>query len=342
MGILDGIIGTITGNGLLGLGGSLISGFLGAEGQKDTNQQNLEIAREQSAFNAAEAQKNRDFQAQWAQHMINVDAGVREQQMNFQRDMSSTAYQRAVDDMQKAGLNPMLAYSQGGASQPTGSSVTASAPSGSQAQASNAHPMQNVNVAGLNAAAAAADVTARIKSTDVANAQIDLMGAQKVQALSSAGHLDQVAANLRYEAEHIFPETVRKLIAETGALDAQALRDASKTDLNEYAYKYLNPAQLAKLKAEAQKLVNESRLLGYKMPEALQEFLYFSDANIGARAIRERHAGSPAKLGVELFHQGGDALQAGAEAIGDAATRATSAFRLRMQQNRNRPDSTLR
>lgn len=43
------------------------------------------------------------------------------EQMEFQKYMSNTAYRRAVRDMQKAGLNPMLAYSQGGASTPAGS-----------------------------------------------------------------------------------------------------------------------------------------------------------------------------------------------------------------------------
>ena len=62
---------------------------------------------------------------QGASEQNQSNVAISQAQMDFQERMSSTAYQRSMADMRKAGLNPILAYKQGGASSPSGAGIPA-------------------------------------------------------------------------------------------------------------------------------------------------------------------------------------------------------------------------
>lgn len=122
MGLFSGITNAIKSVGsFLDPFGPLISGGLSYLGQSSAN-----------AANAEQAGLNRSFQAQ----------------------MRATQYQTAVKDMQAAGLNPMLAYQNGGAGNVSGAVAA---------------PMQNALGQGVSSALQARQNIAQVKNLDEQN-----------------------------------------------------------------------------------------------------------------------------------------------------------------------------
>jgi len=122
----------------MGLLSSVAPGFMGYLGQKQTN-----------AANAQQAQR----------------------QMDFQAEQTGSSYQRGVADMKAAGLNPMLAYSQGGAASGGGAQATMGNEIGASIATAQQAKMQTAQIQQLNAQVE--NTNADTANKDTSNALIE-------------------------------------------------------------------------------------------------------------------------------------------------------------------------
>lgn len=162
---------------VLGAVGSLAGDYLQYRGQKDINSANVALTREQMAF---------------------------------QERMSSTSYQRAVKDLEAAGLNPMLALMHGGASTPPGAAARLD------------NPMGNAGSAVGRAVASAAGV-AQVKNVE---ADTDLKNASAMQVRAHTDVLREELPKIRQEIENLKTDNdVKRLQAQLLRMDIDKLRD---------------------------------------------------------------------------------------------------------------------
>jgi len=187
------------------------------------------IAAAASAYGGYQANKAREEQAA-AANAASAEAAAK--QMEFQRDMSDTSYQRAVADLKAAGINPMLAAMKGGASTPTGSSY--------QAQMPQVYDVFTPAVESYNKTQLSSAQTAQTE------AQTGLTNTQVKQVEAATDKIREEIKNIPTEGERL-----RQMVFNLAAQENLYLQQA-----------YTERDRQRMLKATVTKLVEEAKVIG--------------------------------------------------------------------------------
>lgn len=288
--------------GISGLG-AILPWFSKSYRKSATGSGLTDAQKEQNSFNESQAQDQREFEAQQAENAMQFNSQEAQAQRDWEERMSNTQYQRAVNDMQNAGLNPAMMY--GGinpVSGAVGSSASGSGATGSSA--SGAGPgspggvdlsalslisdfaLKKAQINDLNAAAANKESQTRqndaqtklIDKTvqyydNLTTAQVEYLQAQS-ESIYASIHLtntniklgEQQVRNLQKQEENISADTALKRAQE---LHQQIMNDF-QSELNRLE-SALKAAQTVEASAAAERAFADAYMTKYTIAY-LQEY----------------------------------------------------------------------